>query len=106
MEELIKEAISKRTSFGNFSQILAYCIGLISIVFIFTSFNKNNKENYLLISAIGLSTCATLGSIGTFTNETKKTTSLLKLLVESTNSASPLPENKEYEYSDLLEDKE
>ena len=105
MEEQIKAAKETRSLSGLSCKVLAI-IGLIgALIYAFGFNSKNmNKSLFLGILATSLSTCASLGALGSIAESSKKNKALTELLVESTNSASQLPLSNEIEYSDLNED--
>ena len=106
MEEQIKEA--KRTL--SISSVVCKIFSIVGVIGSFyylinISSKGFNKDPYFWgIFGASLSTCVSVGALGSIADSSKKNKALTALLVESTNSASQLPISKEIEYSDLNED--
>ena len=92
MEELINQANSKDSFFGTICQITALLGGGISILVLLTSLENIGSGTAYAVGGLGSS--AAIGAIGTTANQSKRQAELLKLLVQSTNSASELPIEK------------
>ena len=92
MEELLNKANSKDSFFGNLCQITALLGGGISIFVLLTSLENIGFGTAYSVGGLGSS--AAIGAIGTTANQSKRQAELLKLLVQSTNSASALPIEK------------
>jgi len=92
MEELINQANSKDSFFGTICQITAFLGGGISVLVFLTSLGNIGLGTAYAVGGLGSS--AAIGAIGTTANQSKRQAELLKLLVQSTNSASELPIEK------------
>ena len=91
MEELIKNADSSKSLMGEACLITSFIGIFMSVIAITISFN-NFQIKALSTSFGGLVGSIGLGALGTSANNSKRSAELLKLLVQSTNSASGLPE--------------
>ena len=89
MEELLNQANSKDSFFGTISQITALIGGGISVFVLLSSLENIGFSTAYAVGGLGSS--AAIGAIGTTANQSKRQAELLKLLVQSTNSASELP---------------
>ena len=90
MEELIKKADSTKSFMGEACFITAFLgIGLSGIV-ILISFG-DPKLRGIDVGVGGLAGSIGIGALGTIANNSRRSAELLKLLVQSTNSASELP---------------
>ena len=92
MEELINQANSKDSFFGTICQITAFLGAGVSVLAFITSLGNIGFGTAYAIGGLGSS--AAIGAIGTTANQSKRQAELLKLLVQSTNSASELPIEK------------
>ena len=106
MEEKIKEAKSKVSLIGLGCKTISIFGFLLTIIYssIFF-FEKENKDIYFWgIATTALCSSLSLGALGSIADNSKKNRALTALLVETTNSASPITLSQEIEYSDLNED--
>ena len=92
MEELLNQANSKDSFFGTICQITAFLGAGVSVLAFITSLGNIGFGTAYAIGGLGSS--AAIGAIGTTANQSKRQAELLKLLVQSTNSASELPIEK------------
>lgn len=106
MEEKIKAAKSTVSLIGLGCKTISFFGFLLTILYSNILFNqKDIKDIYFWgIATSALFSSLSLGALGSIADNSKKTRALTALLVESTNSASQIPLNKEIEYSDLNED--
>ena len=104
MEELLNQANSKYSFFGTISQITGLIGGGISVFVLLSSLENIGFSTAYAVGGLGSS--AAIGAIGTTANQSKRQAELLKLLVQSTNSASELPNkwNAYYLHRMLLAD--
>ena len=89
MEELLQKADSKLSVFGSICQIFGLLGGASSLVAFFFSIETLSYEAAASIGAFGGS--ALIGAIGTSAQQSKKQSEFLKLIVQTQNSASELP---------------
>ncbi len=106
MEEKIKEAKSTLSLIGLGCKTISIFGFLLTIIYSsILFFEKENKDIYYWgIATTALCSSLSLGALGSIADNSKKNRALTALLVETTNSASPITLSKEIEYSDLNED--
>tara|TARA_Y100001933_G_C18770803_1_gene468104 strand:+ start:115 stop:438 length:324 start_codon:yes stop_codon:yes gene_type:complete len=106
MEEKIKEAKSTVSLIGLGCKAISIFSFLFTIIYSTILFNEKNIKGIYFwgIATTALCSSVSLGALGSIADNSKKNRALTALLVESTNSASPIPLTKEIEYSDLNED--
>ena len=104
MQELINKASNLQSKSAKVCYLASLLGGIISISAIGISLVGSN--NNLIFGLGGLGSSAALTGIGSITKNSKRQSALLNLLISSQNSASELPVNNSYEYSDHLEDTE
>ena len=95
MEELIEKADSADSAWGNLCFLTAF-IGIgISISGLVIAFSFTDPQLRGIGAGFGgLGGSIGIGAVGSTANNSKRSAALLKLLVQSTNSASELPEKK------------
>ena len=106
MEEKIKEAKSTVSLIGLGCKTISVFGFLLTIIYSsILFFEKENKDIYFWgIATTALCSSLSLGALGSIADNSKKNRALTALLVETTNSASPITLSQEIEYSDLNED--
>ena len=106
MEEKIKEAKSTVSLIGLGCKTISVFGFLLTIIYSsILFFEKENKDIYYWgIATTALCSSLSLGALGSIADNSKKNRALTALLVETTNSASPITLSQEIEYSDLNED--
>ena len=106
MEEKIKEAKSTVSLIGLGCKTISIFGFLLTIIYSsILFFEKENKDIYYWgIATTALCSSLSLGALGSIADNSKKNRALTALLVETTNSASPITLSQEIEYSDLNED--
>ena len=93
MEELIQNADSSKSFMGEACFITSFLGIFVSVIAIAFSFTDSQPKG-LGAGFGGLGGSIGLGALGTSANNSKRSAELLKLLVQSTNSASKLPINE------------
>ena len=93
MEELIEKADSADSAWGNLCFLPAFIgIGISGLVIAFSFTDPQLRGIGAGFGGLGGS--IGIGAVGSTANNSKRSAALLKLLVQSTNSASELPEKK------------
>jgi len=106
MEEKIKAAKSITSWSGLICKLISI-IGALGALSYGISMNSKSFQGNLYFWSIfsaAIGSSASIGALGSIASYTKKNQALTALLVESTNSASPINLSRTYEYSDLNED--
>ena len=91
MEELIEKADSADSAWGNLCFLTAFIgIGISGLAILLSLTDPQLRG--LGAGFGGLGGSIGIGAVGSTANNSKRSAALLKLLVQSTNSASELPE--------------
>ena len=93
MEELIQNADSSKSFMGEACFITSFLGIFVSIIAIAFSFTDSQLRG-IGAGFGGLGGSIGIGAVGSTANNSKRSAALLKLLVQSSNSASELPINK------------
>ena len=102
MEDQIKQAEQTKSWSGLTCKIFSV-IGIAgTVLYAFTFPAEKYNKNIYLLSFVGVSFASSisLAALGSIAESSKRNLALTSLMVQSTNSASQLPINKEEEYSD------